>query len=174
IMGCGIGMLLASWCIDLIVAFNPGDIPRIEQVHVDATTLIFLTFVAFFAALIFGIAPALQFSRPNLQRNLKESGHTVSAAATRHRLRGALVITEISLAVVLVIGAGLLVRSFINLINVDPGFSTDRVASLQTFVWDRYTTPDQRATFVKQSLEQIEAMPGVDAAGITTALPLLE
>ena len=174
IMGCGIGILLASWCIDLIVAFNPGDIPRIEQVQVDAATLIFLTFVAFVAALIFGIAPALQFSRPNLQRNLKEAGHTVSAASTRHRLRGALVITEISLAVVLVIGAGLLVRSFINLINVDPGFSTARVASLQTFVWDRYTTPDQRASFVKQSLEQIEAMPGVDAAGITTALPLLE
>jgi putative ABC transport system permease protein len=174
IMGCGLGILLAGWCIDLIVAFNPGDIPRIEQVHVDAATLFFLTFVGFVAALIFGIAPALQFSRPNLQRSLREVGHTVSAGSARHRLRGALVITEISLAVVLVIGAGLLVRSFINLINVDPGFSTDRVASLQTFVWGRYTTPDQRIGFVKETLDQLETIPGVEAAGITTALPLLE
>ena len=174
IIGCGIGILLAGWCIDLIVAFNPGDIPRIEQVQVDAATLFFLTLVGFVAALIFGIAPALQFSRPNLHLNLKEAGHTVSAGSTRHRLRGALVITEIALAVVLVIGAGLLVRSFINLITVDPGFSVDRVASLQTFVWSRYTTPDQRTNFVKQTLAQIEAMPDVAAAGITTAIPLLE
>jgi len=174
IMGCGIGILLAGWCIDLIVAFNPGDIPRIEQVQVDAATLIFLTLAAFVAALIFGIAPALQFSRPNLQKNLKETGHTVSAGSTRHRLRGALVVTEIALAVVLIIGAGLLIRSFINLINVDPGFSRDRVASLQTFIWGRYTTADQRIGFVKDTLAQIEAMPDVASAGITTAVPLLE
>ena len=173
IMGCGIGILLAGWCIDLIVAFNPGDIPRIEQVQVDAATLIFLTLAAFVAALIFGIAPALQFSRPNVQQNLKETGHTVSAGSTRHRLRGTLVVTEIALAVVLIIGAGLLIRSFINLINVDPGFSRDRVASLQTFVWGRYTTPDQRIGFVKDTLAQIEAMPDVASAGITTAVPLL-
>jgi len=173
-MGSGIGILLAGWCIDLIVAFNPGDIPRIEQVQVDAATLIFLTVAGVVAALIFGVAPAIQFSRPNLQQNLKETGHTVSAGSMRHRLRGALVVTEIALAVVLVIGAGLLIRSFVNLINVDPGFSRDRVASLQTFIWDRYTTPDQRTNFVKATLDEIEAMPGVESAGITTALPLLE
>jgi putative ABC transport system permease protein len=174
IIGCGIGILLARWCINLIVAFNPGDIPRIDQVHVDAATLIFVTSVAFLAALIFGIAPAMQFSKPNLQRSLKESGHTLSAGSTHHRLRSGLVIVEIALAGVLLIGAGLLIRSFVSLINVDPGFSADRVALLQIFIWGRYTTPDQRAAYVQETVKQLEALPDVTAAGITTAIPLLE
>jgi putative ABC transport system permease protein len=174
ILGCGIGIMLASWCIHLIVAFNPGDIPRIEQVHIDGATLIFVTAVAFLATLVFGIAPALQFSRPNLQRSLKEAGHTVSSGSARQWLRGGLVITEIALAVVLLIGAGLLVRSFVSLINVDPGFSVDRVASLQVFIWRRYTTPEQRVAYVNETLSRIEAMPDVEAAGITTAIPILE
>ena len=174
ILGGAIGILLAYWCIQLIVAFNPGDIPRIEQVHVDLLTLLFVTSIAFAAALVFGIAPALQFSNPNLHRSLKESGRNLSAGSARHRLRGALVVTEIALAVVLLIGAGLLVRSFITLINVDPGFSAYRVASLQVFIWGRYTTPDQRTAYVKETLERLQALPDVAAAGITTAIPLLE
>ncbi len=121
LLGCGIGILLARWSVHLLVAFNPGDIPRIEQVSVDGTALIFVTAVGFFTALLFGIAPALKFSRPDLQRSLKETGSTV-AGSTSHKLRGALVVTEIAMAVVLLIGAGLLVRSFVTLINVDPGF----------------------------------------------------
>jgi putative ABC transport system permease protein len=174
ILGCALGILMTGWCIHLIVAFNPGDIPRIEEVGIDLTTILFVTGVSFLTALMFGIAPALQFSNPNLQRSLKDSGHTVSSGAARNRLRGALVITEIALAVVLLIGAGLLVRSFVRLINVDPGFSADRVASLQTFIWGRYITPDQRAAFVKETLERIEAIPDVASAGITSAIPLLE
>lgn len=173
ILGCGIGIVLARWCVHLLVAFNPGDIPRIEQVSVDSTALVFVTAVGFFTALLFGIAPALKFSRPNLQHSLKESGSTL-AGATSHRLRGALVVTEIALAVVLLIGAGLLVRSFVTLINVDPGFSIDRVASLQVFIWDRYTTPAQRISFVDETLTRMQQMPDVEAAGITSALPILE
>lgn len=173
ILGCGIGILLARWCVHLLVAFNPGDIPRIEQVSVDGTTLIFVTAVGFFTALLFGIAPALKFSRPNLQRTLKETGSTVAGSASQ-RLRSALVVTEIALAVVLLIGAGLLVRSFVTLINVDPGFAVDRVASLQVFIWDRYSKPEQRVAYVDETLKRIEQMPDVEAAGITTALPILE
>jgi putative ABC transport system permease protein len=173
ILGCGIGILLARWCVHLLVAFNPADIPRLDQVSVDGTTLIFVTAIGFFTALLFGIAPALKFSRPNLQRSLKEAGPTM-AGTTSHRLRGALVVTEIALAVVLLIGAGLLMRSFVTLINVDPGFAIDRVASLQVFIWDRYTTPDQRRAYVAETLQRIEQMPDVEAAGITTALPILE
>ena len=173
ILGCGIGIMLARWCVHLLVAFNPGDIPRIDQVSVDGTTLIFVTAVGFFTALLFGIAPALKFSRPNLQRSLKEAGPTL-AGSTSHGLRSALVVTEIALAVVLLIGAGLLVRSFITLINVDPGFAIDRVASLQVFIWNRYTTPEQRIAYVDETLKRIEQMPDVEAVGITTALPILE
>lgn len=174
IVGCAIGIVLASWCIHLIVAFNPGDIPRIEQVHLDGATLIFVTTIGFFTALLFGIAPALRFSRPNLQRSLKEAARTLASGSTRHWLRGGLVVTEIALAVVLLIGAGLLVRSFVTLINVDPGFAVARVASLQVFIWGRYTTPDQRISYVNETLKRIEEMPGVEAAGVTTALPILE
>jgi len=173
ILGCGIGILLARWCVQLLVAFNPADIPRLDQVSVDGTTLIFVTAIGFFTALLFGIAPALKFSRPNLQRSLKEAGPTL-AGTTSHRLRGALVVTEIALAVVLLIGAGLLMRSFVTLINVDPGFAIDRVASLQVFIWDRYATPDQRRAYVDETLKRIEQMPDVEAAGVTTALPILE
>lgn len=173
ILGSGIGILLARWCVHLLVVFNPGDIPRIEQVSVDGTTLVFVTVVGFLTALLFGIAPALKFSRPNLQRSLKESGPTV-AGSTSHMLRGALVVTEIALAVVLLIGAGLLVRSFVSLINVDPGFAIDRVAALQVFIWNRYTTPAQRTAYVEETLKRMQEMPDVEAAGITTALPILE
>jgi putative ABC transport system permease protein len=173
ILGCGIGILLARWCVHLLVAFNPADIPRLDQVSVDGTTLIFVTAIGFFTALLFGIAPSLKFSRPNLQRSLKEAGPTL-AGTTSHRLRGALVVSEIALAVVLLIGAGLLVRSFVTLINVDPGFAIDRVASLQVFIWDRYPKPDQRRAYVDETLKRIEQMPNVEAAGITTALPILE
>ena len=173
IIGCGIGIVLARWCVHLLVVFNPGDIPRIEQVSVDSTALVFVTAVGFVTALLFGIAPALKFSRPNLQRSLKETGSTVAGSAS-HRLRGALVITEIALAVVLLIGAGLLVRSFVTLINVDPGFAIDRVASLQVFIWDRYPEPTQRIAYVDETLKRMEEMPDVEAAGITSALPILE
>ena len=174
VLGCAVGIILANWCVHLIVAFNPGDIPRIEEVQIDSVTLAFVTATGFLTALLFGIAPALKFSRPNLQRTLKESGHTLSPSATRHLLRGGLVVTEIALAVVLLIGAGLLVRSFVRLINVDPGFSVDRVASLQIFIWGRYTTPDQRRVYVEETLGRIQAMPDVEAAGVTTALPILD
>jgi putative ABC transport system permease protein len=173
-LGCGVGLLLAHWCIQLIVAFNPGDIPRIEQVQLDASTLVFVSATAFLAALIFGIAPALHFSAPNLQRCLKESGHNVSAGGKRQRLGAGLVMTEIALAVVLLIGAGLLVRSFVALTNVDPGFLRDRVASLQIFIWGRYRTPEARIAYVNETLARIEALPDVTAAGVTTAIPLLE
>ena len=174
LLGCGAGVLLARWCIQLIVAFNPGDIPRIEQVDVDGPTLVFVTAVGLFTALLFGIAPALRFSKPNLQSGLKEGGRTSSSSLASHRLRSGLVVTEIALAVVLLIGAGLLVRSFVSLINVDPGYATDRIATLQVFIWGRYTTPEQRIAYVDETLKRIEQMPDVEAAGVTTALPILE
>ena len=174
LLGCGAGIFLARWCIHLIVALNPGDIPRIEQVGVDGPTLVFVTTVGLVTAVLFGIAPALKFSKPDLQRGLKEAATTFSSSLTGHRLRNGLVVTEIALAVVLLIGAGLLVRSFVSLVNVDPGFAVDRIASLQAFIWGRYTTPDKRAAYVNETLKRIQEMPDVEAAGITTALPMLE
>ncbi len=173
IVGCALGLLLAVWAVDLLVAYNPGDVPRIEQVRLDAATLGFVSLLSFFAALIFGLAPALQFSRTDLQASLKDSGQTRSSSL-RNRLRNVLVVSEIALALVLLIGAGLLLRSFIGLLKVDPGFAADRVVALQVFIWSRYNKPEQREAYTRETLERIESLPGVQAAGVTTSIPLLE
>ncbi|MFY9610396.1 MAG: ABC transporter permease [Blastocatellia bacterium] len=166
------GLLLAVWSIDVIVALGPGNIPRLEEAGLDGVTVGFALLMTGLSALLFGLAPALQLSKPNLNEHLKETRS--SAGPSRHRLRSVLVVTEIALAMVLLVGAGLLVRSFVSLLRTDPGFASDRVVGLQTFIWDRYTTPQQRATYVQQGLERLKSVPGVMAAGITTALPFFE
>jgi putative ABC transport system permease protein len=165
------GLLLAVWSIDLIVGLSPGNIPRIEDAGIDAATMMFAVLMTALSALLFGLAPALQLSTPNLNLHLKEAR---SAGPSRHRLRSALVVAEIALAMVLLVGAGLLVRSFVSVLRTDPGFAPDRVLGLQTFIWDRYATPQQRATYVEQVLERLKSVPGVTAAGVTTALPFFE
>lgn len=166
------GLLLSVWSIDLIVALSPGNIPRIEEAGLDPATMVFAMLMTALSAVLFGLAPALQLSKPNLNEHLKEA--RPSASPSRHGLRSALVVVEIALAMVLLVGAGLLVRSFVSLLRTDPGFASDRVVGLQTFIWDRYTTPQQRATYVEQVLQRLQSVPGVTAAGVTTALPFFE
>lgn len=174
VLGCLGGLLLAIWVVDLIVAFNPGDIPRIEQVGLSGLTLGFVLIISFLTTLFCGLAPALQLSKPDLQSCLKEAGHTVTANAARHRLRNTLVVAQIALAVVLLVGAGLLLRSFVSLLRVDPGFAADKVIAIQAFIWDRYSKPELREAYTRETLEKIQSLPGVEAAGVTTAIPLLE
>jgi putative ABC transport system permease protein len=173
-LGCIGGLFLAVWVVDLIVAFNPGDIPRIEQVGLSGSTLGFVLIISFLTTLFCGLAPALQLSKPDLQSCLKEAGHALTASGSRHRLRSTLVVAQIALAVVLLVGAGLLLRSFVGLLKVDPGFAADKVIAIQAFIWDRYSKPELREAYTRQTLEKIESLPGVEAAGVTTAMPLLE
>ena len=173
-LGCGGGLFLAVWGVQFVVAFNPGDIPRIDQVALDGFTLAFVAIVGFLTTLIFGLAPALQLSKPDLQSCLKESGQTVTATKARNRFRNTLVVTQIALAFVLLVGAGLVLRSFVSLMRVDPGFAADKVVAIQAFIWDRYNKPELRETYTRETLEKIESLPGVEAAGVTTAIPLLE
>ncbi|HXG65434.1 MAG TPA: ABC transporter permease [Blastocatellia bacterium] len=167
------GVLLAGWVIDLLLALNPGNVPRFEQIGLDGRVLGFALGVSALTALIFGLAPALYFSRPNLNETLKEGGRSATAGLARQRLRNLLVVSEIALALVLLVGAGLLVRSFVSLLQVDPGFQADRVAAFQVHVWDKHPEPGQRAAFFEQTLEQIAALPGVQAAGAVSALPFI-
>ena len=173
-LGCGGGLFLAVWGVQFVVAFNPGDIPRIDQVALDGFTLAFVAIVGFLTTLIFGLAPALQLSKPDLQSCLKESGQTVTATKARNRFRNTLVVTQIALAFVLLVGAGLVLRSFVSLLRVNPGFAADKVVAIQAFIWDRYDKPELRETYTRETLEKIESLPGVEAAGVTTAIPLLE
>jgi putative ABC transport system permease protein len=172
LVGCAGGLLLAVWSIDVIVGLSPGNIPRIEDVGLDIPTIGFALIMSVFSAFVFGLAPALQLSKPNLEQQLRQT--STSASPVRHRLRSILVVGEITLAVVLLAGAGLLVRTFVTLLNSDPGFASDKVVGLQTFIWDRYTTPQQRGAYVDQVLERLKTVPGVQAAGVTTALPFFE
>lgn len=165
------GLLLASWGIDLILAFSPGNLPRIEQVGIDAGVLGFVFGICILTALIFGLVPSIQSSRSDLQELLKEGGRGATAGFARHRLRKTLVVSEIALALTLLVGAGLLIRSFVRLLQVDPGFSADRALTLEVHVWGRSRTPQQRAAFFDQTLERISALPGVQAAGAVSALP---
>ncbi len=174
VMGCAAGLLLAFWSIDAILALSPGNIPRLDQAGIDRMTLLFAVGLSAATALIFGVAPALQFSRPNLHNYLKEASLTTTGSRTRRRLRSALVVVEIALSLVLLIGATLLLRSFFGLVQTDPGFAADRVVALQAFIWDRYPKPEQRVAFTEQVIDKLKTVPGVTDVGLTTALPFLE
>jgi putative ABC transport system permease protein len=172
--GCAAGLFLAYWCVDAIIALSPGNIPRLDQVRLDRETLLFAGALGGMTALIFGVAPAYQFSRPSLQNCLKESALTSTGSTSRQRLRGVLVVTEIALSLVLLIGAGLLLRSFFTLVQTDPGFAAEKVVVLQTFINDLYPKPEQRSAYAQQVLDKLRTVPGVTAAGVTTATPFLE
>jgi putative ABC transport system permease protein len=165
------GILLASWGIDAILALSPSNLPRIDEVSIDGRVIGFAFAASMLTALAFGLAPAIQFSRPELQQFLKEGGRTSTAGFGRRRLRHALVISEIAIALMLLVGAGLLVRSFIRLLQVDPGFTPDNVLSLQVFIWDKYQTPERRTAFFDEAFTRLSSLPGVQAVGAVTALP---
>ncbi|HEX7173828.1 MAG TPA: ABC transporter permease [Pyrinomonadaceae bacterium] len=172
-LACAGGLLLASWGIDAIIALSPAELPRIDQVRLDGRVLLFALGVSAATALFFGLLPALRSSQPDLQESLKEASRSATAGAARHRLRGFLVVTEFALALVLLVGAGLLVRSFMRLLEVDPGFSAERALTLQVHVYDQYPKPEQQAVFFEQALERLRALPGVEAAGAASAPPFI-
>ncbi len=165
------GILLASWGIDAILALSPAGIPRIDEVTINTRVIAFTFAVAMLTALTFGLAPAIQFSRPLLQQFLKEGGRTSTAGFGRRRLRHVLVAAEIAIALVVLVSAGLFIRSFVRLLQVDPGFTSDNVLSLQVFIWDKYQTPQQRTAFFDEAFARLSSLPGVQAVGAVTALP---
>ncbi|MCI0485935.1 MAG: ABC transporter permease [Blastocatellia bacterium] len=171
ILGGGVGILLAVWSVDLILALNPGNLPRFHLVSVDGRVMGFALGVSALTALIFGLAPALYFSKPDLQESLKEGGRSATAGVARLRLRNALVVVELALALVLLIGAGLLIRSFMSLLQVDPGFATEKVVALQVHVWGLYRTPERRAAFFEETIEKIVHLPGVESAAAVSTFP---
>ncbi|HKQ93363.1 MAG TPA: ABC transporter permease [Blastocatellia bacterium] len=164
------GVLLAYWLVETIVKFGPRDLPRLNQIAVNPPALGFAVAVSLLTALIFGLAPAAQMLRQDLQESLKAEGRTMTGGRRQQRLRNLLVISEIALALALLVGAGLLTRSFIALLRVDPGFTTDRALALETLI-GRNRNAEQRIALVEQTLPRIQSLPGVQAVGITSALP---
>jgi predicted permease len=172
LVGGACGVLLAAWGVKLIPVISSAKIPRIESVGIDARVLLFALGVSVLTALIFGIVPALQFWRNDIQATLKEGGRSGPSGPVRHGLRNSLVISEIAIALVLLTGAGLLVRSFISLLRVDPGFSREHVVALQVFLSRGYK-PEQMTQFWDQALEKIKNVSGVTSASVVASPPFI-
>lgn len=165
----GVGIAFAG--VKAMVALSPPNLPRLDAVAVDGRVLLFAMGLSLLTALLFGLAPALRASRPDLLTPLRAAGRSLFGAVERVNLRRVLVAGEIALALVLLIGAGLLVRSFMTLLDNDLGFATENRATFQAFLWDLNPTPQQRLQRVQSIRETFLATPGVEAVGVGTALP---
>jgi putative ABC transport system permease protein len=171
--GGGLGLLLALWGLDLLIAASPADIPRLREVSLDPTVLAFTFGVALLTGVIFGLAPALQAAKTDFNDALKEGGRSGTEGLRHNRLRATLVITEVALSLVLLVGAGLLLQSFWRLLKVDPGFRPERVLAADVLVRTKqFPEPAQRAAFFQQVLQRVGAVPGVEAVGGVNPLPL--
>ncbi|MEK6323120.1 MAG: ABC transporter permease [Acidobacteriota bacterium] len=175
LFGGGLGLLLASWAIDLIVKFGPSNLPRLLDVSVDGRVLMFTFAVSVATGLIFGLAPAIHSSRVNLNESLKESGGRGSGGRASKRMRGALIVFETASALVLLIGAGLLINSFIRLLRVPPGFNPEGVVVARTSMpANRYPKIELGKAMYKRALDGIAALPGVEAVSVASNLPLAD
>jgi putative ABC transport system permease protein len=166
------GVIIARWGVSVLLALAPDDLPRLSEVTVDATALLFTLAISLAASVIFGLAPAWHVSRVDLADGLRQGGKGSSLGMRGGWARKAFVVTEIALAVALVMGAGLLGRSLVALAQVDMGFKSDRLVVLKTVipVSGREQFPRAIATY-RSMLEELRAMPGVTAAGGVTSLP---
>jgi predicted permease len=177
LLGGSVGLWLAARGVALIVAANasgPSAIPRAQEIGLDWQVVIFTTAISLLTSLLFGLAPAWQASKPALNETLKEASRGTTGGPGQHRLRGALVIAEVALSLVLLIGAGLMLRSFYNLQRVNPGFQTDHLLTLRVALPPaRYTTAEQIGNFYQQLLQRLNALPGVQSVGAATWMPLV-
>jgi putative ABC transport system permease protein len=164
------GLVLAMGSVRLLVAISPGNIPRLNNVSVDWRVVIFTLVVSVGTAVVFGLAPAVMASKPDVNEALKESGGVVVGVGRRTRMRSVLVVTEVAMVLVLLIGAGLLMRSFQRLQQIQPGFDYKNILTL------RVALPlmkfEKAGPFFQEVANQIEAVPGVESVGAITQLPL--
>ncbi len=165
-----LGIGLAALALRAIVVLGPADLPRKAALGIDMRILAFTAGVTLVAALLAGLTPALQAARSSSQAHLRSSGRSSRPAADT-RFRSALVTLEIALSVALLIGAGLLGRSFLTILETDLGFEPDHRATLQAFLWDNNPTPAARYQRARAMLERMEAVPGVERAALATAVP---
>ncbi len=173
-LGGAAGLLLASWGLDALLALSPDNIPRLDEVRLDRTVLAFAGLLSLVTGIAFGLVPAWRMARADLHAALKESGRGAATGAGWQRMRNGLVIGEIALAVVLLAGAGLLVRSLMRLHDVQPGFATENLVTFGvTLSGATYSDAQRRGEFYLRLEERLQALPGVRAVGATTRLPLL-
>jgi putative ABC transport system permease protein len=175
ITGGAAGLVLAYWLTSFLSSLNTtdtiGDMARISSISIDWRVLGFAMLLSLLTGLLFGLLPALRLARPDLNYSLKEGGR--GSGSQGKSLRSALMVSEVALAIVLLAGAGLLIRSFVNLLGVDPGYRAENLLTARIQLPPRYSERSRRVRFYEQTLERLAALPGVVSVGATSHLPLL-
>src|SRR5262245_23626841 len=156
----------------LLLPLLPSTMPRLEAIRIDWQVLAFAAVVLMATAIGTGIWPALQVMRWNINEALRESGRTTSSASGTSRLRSILVVSQIAAVVVLMVVSALLIRSFVTLQNVDPGFRTDNILSIHFALSDKYLTNPSFGQYLKRVLDRVSTLPGVVSVGMVNRLPL--
>jgi len=169
-----LGTLLSLWFVKLLVAYGVHALPQLQDVGIDRRALIFTAGLSLLTSVLFGLVPALKASKPELQESLKEGRRSTVLSSGGRRLFNMLVISEITLSFILLIGAGLLLRSFIQLLRVDPGFRPDNVLTMEMSLTGPKYRADSAAvsTFFVQLMQRIRTLPGVQTTGATQSIPL--
>ena len=182
-LGGAAALLIVVTFKNLLLGLVPADTPRLHEVGVNASVLLFVFLISTLTGLLFGLIPALQASRPDLVVNLKEGSQGGGSGSRHHRFRSGLIVFEFALSLMLMIGAGLLLRSFARLMDVNPGFDSSHVTLAR--IWlpvpnnpelDPYRPPEKRATFIKEVLRRTSALPGVRYAAVSGGggVPLMD
>jgi hypothetical protein len=170
-LGGVVGLVLAKWGVDVLVAIAASSLPRAHEVGVDARVLGFTLLLSMVTGVVFGLAPAIQASKTDVQQALKEGGS--AGGVERNWLRSLLVVTEITAALVLLVGAGLLIRSFARLQETDAGLRPENVLTLSLALPPaKYDTQQKVSTFYRELLSRVSELPGVQACGAINLLPL--
>ena len=168
------GWFLAQWILATVIKFSPEEVRRMGEIKLDASVLVFTLGLSVLTGLIFGLAPALTATKLDLNVSLKDGARAVSGSRRQHRLRGALIVLEVALALILLTGSGLLLKSFVNLRTVELGFNPDRLLTMTLRLpFNNYKEPAQRVSYFQQTLANLHGLPGVEAAGICFSLPML-
>ncbi|HUQ88499.1 MAG TPA: ABC transporter permease, partial [Vicinamibacterales bacterium] len=173
LVGGGLGVLLAFWGVDLILALDPGEVPRVAPVSVDGWALGFALLLSMLTGLLFGVVPAWQASRPELQSTLKDNTRGATGDGQRHLARSGLVLAEVSISLVLLVGAGLLFRSLMTLIDMPMGFTTSRMLTMSVApTGETYRSPGDFVGYWDRVIERVGALPGVEKVALTGYVPM--
>ena len=179
IAGGALGLLLAAWGLHILMALAPSRVPRVTEMSVDGAAIGFTVLLSAVTAVLFGLAPASRLRRVNMSAVMKEGGPGRSAGVSRARLRGGLVIAQVAIATVLLVGAGLLIRTVGELLSVPLGFDTNGLQTAR--IWlplpndrdsGKYTTPESRVTLGREVLRRVSVIPGVTSAALSTQIPM--
>jgi putative ABC transport system permease protein len=172
VVGGALGLGLAWLGVKAVVALEPANVPRIAELRIDGLVMAFTLGVSLLTGLLFGLAPAVQSARTNLQETLKEGGRSATADRSGHALRRVLVVAEVALALMLLTGAGLLIRSLALLSEVNPGFDSTNLLTFTVSVpASRYPSDTARLQYFDRAIEAVRAVPGVTEVGITSTMP---